>query len=139
MEQWLQHTSECKYDPAKGAVRYGLQGQENPCTCGLDEYITLLKACKKIPSNMTIMEGQIDKADMHCRIRTATKEDKEKAMKLLLWLGKPAAERLLEQPIFEIRKYESGHMEMTHCAVVCCSRGILWAIPRNILERVVVG
>lgn len=139
MEKYLQHTKDCTYDPVKGDGKIGLVSEINPCTCGLDEFMQQLRESRSIPSSFAIVEGEIEKNDMHCRIRTSTPELREKARKLILWLGTQAADRLLDEPILEIRKWESGNKTMSDCAVVCCTRKVLWNIPRNILERVVVG
>lgn len=138
MEKYLQHTKDCSYDPAKGNGKIGLVSESNPCTCGLHEFMQQLRESRSIPGFYEVVEGEIESNDTHCRIRTSTPELREKARKSILWLGSQAADRLLDEPILEIRKFQSGNMEMTHCAVVCCTRKVLWNIPRSILERVVV-
>lgn len=135
MEQWLQHTSDCKYDPTKATTDIGLQGSSNPCTCGLDEFKKELHACH--PDNLKAEEGDIISTDLYCRIKTSTPEQRTKSFKSIEWMGTQCAERLLDEKILEIRKYESGNKTMTHCAVVMCSRRVLHSIPRNILERMV--
>lgn len=138
MEKYLQHLKDCHFNPDQSVTEVGLQGYENICTCGLNDFKTLLRESRSIPSDMKPIEGELSETDMYCRIRTSTAEDREKSRKLILWIGSQAADRLLDEPVFEVRKFKSGNIEQTHCAVVMCTRRVLWTIPRNILERVQV-
>jgi len=78
----------------------------------------------------------IDYKTDYCKIITTDAATKKASFDAIAWMGIQAATRLVDEPILEVRKYESGTPGMQDCAVVMCSRRVLWSIPRKILEPV---
>ena len=77
--------------------------------------------------------------DDYCRIMIHDDAMKNQAIKALFFVNieKPDAERLMNEPHLEVRKYRCGKPMMDESAVVKCSKGILWNIPRKILEKAI--
>lgn len=78
----------------------------------------------------------IDRKTDYCKIITTDEAARQAAWKSIAWIGDVAARRLMNEPILEVRKCQSGIEGMSDCAVVMCSRRVLWSIQRKILEPV---
>lgn len=75
----------------------------------------------------------VENSDRYCKIIANTDEEKRKAYSSIAWIGKVAAERLIAEPVLDIFIVKSTVKNMEHCAVVKCTRGIFYSIPRSIL------
>lgn len=76
----------------------------------------------------------VENSDRYGRIIAGTDDEKRKAYSLIAWIGKVAAERLMKEPYLDIHIVKSTAKNMEHCAIVKCTRGIFYSIPRSILE-----
>lgn len=74
--------------------------------------------------------------DDYCKIIAADDAERKKSLTELIYVNidKSIAERLLTEPCLEVRKFKSERKAMFECAVVKCSEGRFWNIPRKILQ-----
>src|SRR5882757_5500019 len=75
----------------------------------------------------------VENSDRYCKIIATTPEERKKAYSLISWIGKAAAERLLDEPILDIFIVKSTVKNMELCAVVKCMLFIFYSIPLSIL------
>lgn len=81
----------------------------------------------------------LDTLDNHCKIIEMNSSEKRSCLNALLYVNidMTIAKRLLSEKHLEVRKFKSGKPLMEDCAVVKCSEGRFWNIPREILEGVI--
>lgn len=74
----------------------------------------------------------------YCKVITTDDAITNNSLNALLFVNieKDVAEGLLKEMCLEVRKHKSGKPGMDHCAVIRDSKGLLWNIPRKILESV---
>lgn len=78
----------------------------------------------------------VGNSDKHCKIIATTPEERKRAYSLISWIGKVAAERLIEEPYLEIMIVKSTVKNMQDFAIVKCGRGIRYSIHHSILTPV---
>jgi hypothetical protein len=72
--------------------------------------------------------------DDYCKIMNTPLVTQTLAYRQLGAFGTEVQQRLINEKYLEVRKFRSAKED--HCAVVKCSKGVMWNIPRSILEGV---
>ncbi len=76
----------------------------------------------------------LENKDNYCKIMDTPLVQKTLAYRQLGAFGTEVQQQLINEKYLEVRKFKSSKEE--HCAVVRCSKGVMYNIPRSILQGV---